>query len=252
MKIVRFETGGTIRYGILEENSIIGLDGEPYDYINTSSMKFSLASSQLLAPCEPSKIVALGVNYRSHSDEMNSKLPEEPLMFLKPPSSVIGPDEAIVYPPSSERVDFEGELGVVMKDVTKNVSKEDALDHVLGYTCLNDVTARDLQSRDKQWTRGKGFDTFCPFGPWIETEITPEKLHLQTRLNGDVRQDTDTSYLIFPVDVLISFISGVMTLLPGDVIATGTTAGVGPMQPGDTVEVEIEGVGVLKNTIVKL
>jgi len=252
MKIVRFESHGHIHYGVYQDNGIAPIEGDPFqEDFTVSDMLYSLSSCRLLAPCEPSKIVAYGVNYKSHSDEMGSHLPDEPIMFLKPTTSIIGPDDGIVYPPSSKRVDYEGELGVVIKDLTKNVEPATAMDHVFGYTCLNDVTARDLQQKDGQWTRGKGFDTFCPFGPWIETDLSPEKLHLQTRLNGEVKQDTDTSYLIFPVDVLISFASKVMTLLPGDVIATGTTAGVGPMQPGDTVEVEIEGIGVLRNRIVK-
>ena len=251
MKIVRFESHGHIHYGVLGEGGISPIEGDPFqDDYKVSDLIYSLTSCRLLAPCEPSKIVAYGVNYKSHSDEMGSHLPEEPLMFLKPTTSVIGPDQEIVHPPISKRVDFEGELGVVIGDIAKNVSREDAMNYVFGYTCLNDVTARDLQQKDGQWTRGKGFDTFCPFGPWIETELSPEKLHLQTRLNGEVKQDTDTSYMIFPTDVLISFASQVMTLLPGDVIATGTTAGVGPMQPGDVVEVEIEGIGVLRNTVV--
>ena len=253
MKIVCFETGGTIQYGILEDNAINRIDGDPFtDEIDATGMMFNLDAVRLLPPCQPSKVVALGVNYKSHGDEMNSKLPEEPLIFIKPSTSVIGPGEDIIYPPSSERVDYEGELAVVIRDFTKDVTKEEALDHVLGYTCLNDVTARDLQARDKQWTRGKGFDTFCPLGPWIETDLSPENLRLQTRLNGEVKQDTTTADLIFPVDVCISFISQVMTLLPGDVIATGTTAGIGPMQPGDTVEVEIEGIGILRNQVVRL
>ena len=252
MKIVRFESGGIIHYGVLQENGISPIEGDPFeDDPVVSDMVYSLSSCHLLAPCEPSKIVAYGVNYKSHSDEMGSNLPDEPIMFLKPTTSVIGPDDEIVSPPSSKRVDYEGELGVVIRDITRDVEPEEAFDHVFGYTCLNDVTARDLQQKDGQWTRGKGFDTFCPFGPWIETDLSPEKLHLQTRLNGEVKQDTDTSYLIFPVDVLISFASKVMTLLPGDVIATGTTAGVGPMQPGDVVEVEIEGIGVLRNRIAR-
>jgi 2-keto-4-pentenoate hydratase/2-oxohepta-3-ene-1,7-dioic acid hydratase in catechol pathway len=252
MKIVRFETGGTIHYGVLEDNGISPIEGDPFqEDAEITDMKYALASCRLLAPCEPSKIVAYGVNYKSHSDEMGSNLPDEPLMFIKPTTSVIGPDQEIVYPPSSKRVDYEGELGVVIGDIARSVSPEDALDYVFGYTCLNDVTARDLQQKDGQWTRGKGFDTFCPFGPWIETDLSPEKLHLQTRLNGEVKQDTDTSSMIFPVDVLISFASRVMTLLPGDVIATGTAAGVGPMQPGDVVEVEIGGIGILRNTVVK-
>jgi 2-keto-4-pentenoate hydratase/2-oxohepta-3-ene-1,7-dioic acid hydratase in catechol pathway len=206
---------------------------------------------RLLAPCTPSKIIALGVNYRSHGEEMSHRIPTEPLIFLKPPTAVIGPEDNIIYPESSERVDYEGELGVVIRSTASHVSREDAPDYVLGYTSFNDVTARDIQARDKQWTRAKSFDTFAPIGPCIETELDPANLALETRLNGEIKQKTSTSDLIFPVDELVSFISGVMTLLPGDVIATGTTAGVGPMQPGDIVEVIIEGIGTLRNYVVR-
>jgi 2-keto-4-pentenoate hydratase/2-oxohepta-3-ene-1,7-dioic acid hydratase in catechol pathway len=206
---------------------------------------------RLLSPCLPTKIVALGVNYRSHGEEMKSSLPAEPLIFIKPSTSVIGTEDNIIYPESSQRVDYEGELGVVIKSVARGVAREKAADYILGYTCVNDVTARDLQTKDRQWTRAKGFDTFCPIGPCIETELDPSDLALETVLNGETRQQTRTSQLIFPVDFLVSFISHIMTLLPGDVVATGTASGIGPMQPGDIVEVKIEGIGTLRNYVVK-
>ncbi len=251
MKIVRFAHGSGISYGILEGTRVKALAGEPYDSIVPGQESFRLDKLKLLSPCTPSKIVALGVNYRSHGEEMKHRLPEEPLIFLKPPTSVIGPEDNIVYPPSSERVDYEGELGVVIKKTAHLVSRERAPEYILGYTCLNDVTARDLQAKDKQWTRAKGFDTFAPIGPCIETELDPANLALETRLNGEVKQKTTTAELIFPVFELIRFITGVMTLLPGDVIATGTTSGIGPMQPGDTVEITIQGIGTLRNRVIK-
>jgi 2-keto-4-pentenoate hydratase/2-oxohepta-3-ene-1,7-dioic acid hydratase in catechol pathway len=251
MKIVRFTNGFTIEYGIFNGEMIQGLAGEPYDGIKTTHNYYRPTDMRLLAPCTPSKIVALGVNYRSHGEEMSHRIPTEPLIFLKPPTAVIAHEDKIIYPESSERVDYEGELGVVIKSTASHVSREDAPDYILGYTCFNDVTARDLQAKDKQWTRAKSFDTFAPIGPHIETEIDPTHLALETRLNGEVKQKTTTAELIFPVYELVSFISNVMTLLPGDVIATGTTAGVGPMQPGDIVEVTIEGIGTLRNYVVK-
>jgi 2-keto-4-pentenoate hydratase/2-oxohepta-3-ene-1,7-dioic acid hydratase in catechol pathway len=210
---------------------------------------------RLLAPCQPSKIVALGKNYAAHAREMaakgmSSEVPSEPLIFLKPPSAVIGPGEAIVYPAMSQQVDYEAELVVVIGRRAKSVAQGEARSYVLGYTCGNDVTARDLQKKDGQWTRGKGFDTFCPLGPWIVTNPDPANLHLETRVNGVVRQSGVTSDLIFGVEVLVSHISQIMTLEPGDVIMTGTPAGVGPLVPGDVVEVEIEGIGVLRNPVV--
>ncbi|MGD1119648.1 MAG: fumarylacetoacetate hydrolase family protein [Dehalococcoidales bacterium] len=251
MKIVRFAHGGKEEYGVLYEDAVMSIEGSPFADIRETHQHYRLADLKLLAPCQPSKIVALGVNYHSHSDEMNHPPPDEPLIFIKPASAVIGTEESIVYPPSSMRVDYEGELGVVIKAVARQVSKEKARNYILGYTCVNDVTARDLQAKDKQWTRAKGFDTFCPLGPCIETELSPYDLALETRLNGAVKQQTRTSQLIFPVYELVSFISQVMTLLPGDVIATGTPGGIGPMQPGDTVEVNIEGIGTLRNYVVK-
>ena len=232
-------------------DGIQSLEGAPFEGIKTTNQYHRSSDIRLLPPCLPSKVVALGVNYRSHGEEMKSSIPAEPLIFIKPSTSVIGTEENIVYPEQSKRVDYEGELGVVIKSITKNVPREKALDYVLGYTCVNDVTARDLQVKDGQWTRSKGFDTFCPVGPCIETELDPADLALETVLNGEIRQRTRTSELVFPVDILVSFISHVMTLLPGDIIATGTAGGIGPMQPGDIVEVKIEGIGTLRNYVVK-
>ena len=206
---------------------------------------------RLLAPCIPSKIVCLGVNYRSHAGEFNSQIPQTPLLFLKPPSAIIGPEDKIIYPEMSQRVDYEGELGVVIKKKPAMSPHTEALDCVLGYTCFNDVTARDLQKPDGQWTRAKGFDTFAPFGPCIETEIDPTNVPIETYLNGQLKQQSNTAELLFSVREVISFISRVMTLLPGDVIATGTPGGIGPMNPSDTIEIKIAPIGVLRNYVVK-
>ena len=251
MKIVRFAHGQKAEYGIVLADGIQGLEGTPFEGIRPTNQYHRSTDIRLLAPCTPSKVVALGVNYRSHGEEMQSPLPAEPLIFIKPSTAVIATEDNIVYPEMSRRVDYEGELGVVIRSLAKNVPREKAFDYVLGYTCVNDVTARDLQSKDGQWTRAKGFDTFCPIGPCIETELDPSDLALETVLNGEVKQSTRTSQLVFPVDHLISFISHVMTLLPGDVIATGTASGIGPMQPGDIVEVKIEGIGTLRNYITR-
>jgi len=251
MKVVRFTADNKIMYGILEGKAIHALSGTPYRKINKTGHTYKTGDVKLLSPCKPSKIVALGVNYRSHGEEMSHRIPEEPLIFIKPSTSVIGSEADIVYPLASQRVDYEGELGVVIGRRTRYVPPQDTHEYILGFTCVNDVTARDIQARDKQWTRAKGFDTFCPIGPCIETELNPGDLMLETRLNGERKQYTSTADLIFPVDELVSFISQVMTLLPGDVIATGTTSGIGPMQPNDMLEVEIEGIGILKNYVVK-
>ena len=252
MKIVRYQNNeNREEYGILSDERIRVIEGTPYsDIIKKTDRYRDTSEVKLLAPCLPSKVVALGVNYRSHGEEMSHRIPAEPLIFIKPSTSVIGPGDGIVYPESSKRVDYEGELGVVIKTVTRHVSREEAPAYILGYTCVNDVTARDIQASDKQWTRSKSFDTFCPIGPCIETELDPDNAELETLLNGQIKQKTSTSDLIFPVYELVSFISTVMTLLPGDVIATGTTSGVGPMQPGDTVEVRIENIGTLRNHVV--
>ena len=251
MKIVRFAAENRVRYGILKGDSVRAIEGEPFRQIKPSDRHYPLSEVQLLSPCTPTKVVALGLNYRSHAEEVKLRLPDTPLIFLKPSTAVIGPEDNIVYPPSSTRVDYEGELGVVIKKTARKVPADRALDYVLGYTCFNDVTARDLQYQDKQWTRAKGFDTFAPVGPCIETELEPGNLILETYLNGEVKQHTSTSDLIFAVPELISFISHVMTLLPGDIIASGTTSGIGPMYPGETVEIKIEPIGTLRNYIIK-
>jgi 2-keto-4-pentenoate hydratase/2-oxohepta-3-ene-1,7-dioic acid hydratase in catechol pathway len=205
---------------------------------------------RLLSPCLPTKIVAVGLNYRDHAEEMKKTLPTEPLLFMKPSTAVIGHEDKIIYPHhTSSRVDYEGELGVVIGKKAKWINKDEALNYVFGYTCINDVTARDLQAKDVQYTRAKGFDTFAPTGPVIETELDPSDLEISTFLNDERKQHSRTSELIFNVPRLISFISRVMTLLPGDIIATGTPSGVGPMKGGDKVEIKVEGIGVLRNYV---
>jgi len=250
MKIVHYTVDKKAEYGIWDGESVQSLAATPYRQLKGCSRYHKLSDLKLLPPCTPSKIVALGLNYHSHAREVKMPVPAEPLIFLKPSTSVIGPEDNIVYPESSQRVDYEGELGVVIKTRTWRVSTKEAMTHVLGYTCFNDVTARDLQYRDKQWTRAKSFDTFAAIGPCIETELDPDNVYLETYLNGKLKQQTNTSDLIFSVPELVSFISHIMTLLPGDIIATGTPSGIGPMKPGDTVEVKIEPIGTLRNYVV--
>lgn len=206
-----------------------------------------LDEAVLLAPVTPGKIVAVGRNYADHAKELGNDVPPEPILFLKPPSALLSPGAAIEMPSASSRVDFEGELAIVIGRRAKNIESAKWRDYVFGFTCANDVTARDLQKKDVQFTRGKSFDTFCPLGPWIETELDPSDLAIRTRVNGETRQDARTSLMIFPPSELVAFISGIMTLEPGDVILTGTPAGVGPLAEGDTVEIEIEGIGTLRN-----
>jgi 2-keto-4-pentenoate hydratase/2-oxohepta-3-ene-1,7-dioic acid hydratase in catechol pathway len=206
---------------------------------------------KLQEPIRPSKIVCVGRNYREHAAELGNKMPDEPLLFLKAPSAIILSGDEIVLPSASQQVEHEGELGVVIGRAASNIpSHEDPLSYVLGYTCVNDVTARDLQRKDVQFTRGKSFDTFCPVGPWIETDIDPANVEVQTRLNGEVKQKGNTADMAFPVAFLIRYISEIMTLYPGDLIATGTPAGVSRMKPGDIVEVEVGGIGILRNQVV--
>ena len=249
MRFVRCRIGGTNRYGVIEGERVHLLAGEPYAAIERSGETAALSEVELLAPCEPSKIVAVGINYAAHAPEFGLAVPGEPLLFLKPPSAVIGPGAAIMLPPMSQQVEYEGELAVVVGRRTKAVDEDEALAAVFGYTCINDVTARDLQKRDVQFTRAKGFDTFAPLGPWIETDLDPADLGLATTVNGARRQEARTSLMVRAVPALVSFISQVMTLNPGDVIATGTPAGVGPLAPGDTVTVTIEGIGTLANRV---
>jgi 2-keto-4-pentenoate hydratase/2-oxohepta-3-ene-1,7-dioic acid hydratase in catechol pathway len=206
---------------------------------------------KLLAPVVPSKVICVGRNYREHAAELGNKMPDEPLLFLKAPSAVIASEEKIELPKASQQVEHEGELGVVIGRITRNVGDdENPLDYVFGYTCVNDVTARDLQRKDVQFTRGKSFDTFCPVGPWIETDLDPANADVTTRLNSEIKQQGNTADMAFPVAFLIKYISEIMTLYPGDLIATGTPAGVSKMKDGDTVEVEVAGIGVLRNQVV--
>ena len=249
MKIVRYRFKEAIGYGLLEGEEIQEIQGDVFGEFRVGGGIGSLEEVELLAPCVPGKIVAVGLNYRDHAEEVKQKIPDEPLLFLKPLTAVIGPGEKIIYPRMSSRVDYEGELGVVIAKASRDVPPESARDHILGYVCFNDVTARDLQRKDSQWTRAKGFDTFAPLGPWIITDLDPHHLTLETFLNGELKQSSTTENLIFTCDRLVSFISQIMTLMPGDVIATGTPSGIGPMKVGDRVDVVIEGIGTLTNFV---
>ncbi|MFC4906179.1 fumarylacetoacetate hydrolase family protein [Actinomadura gamaensis] len=251
MRIARFSTGEGMSFGVVEENTIAAIAAHPFGELSFTGQRFPLADVRLLAPILPSKVIAIGKNYAEHAREMGGEPPAEPVIFSKPSTAVIGSGEAVAYPEKlSERVDYEGELAVVIGRLCREVPASRARDVILGYTCANDVTARDLQKRDGQWTRAKGFDTFCPLGPWIETELDPSDLAITTRLNGEVKQQARTSELTHGIPELIEYVTQVMTLLPGDVILTGTPAGVGPMEIGDEVGVEIEGIGTLTNRVV--
>ena len=237
-------------YGLIEGENVIEISAPPWAPWSRGSRSSRLADVRLLAPVAPSKIVCIGRNYAAHAAEMGNEVPKEPLMFLKPPSSIIGPEEAIVLTKYSQRVEHEGELALVLGRRCSHLrDTDDALSFVLGYTCLNDVTARDLQKSDVQFTRAKGFDTFCAVGPYIETGLDPSNLVVETHVNGVRRQSGSTSLMIYPPAFLVRWISRMMTLAPGDVIATGTPAGVGPLVAGDTVEVSVAGVGVLRNPV---
>ncbi|MHB9095951.1 MAG: fumarylacetoacetate hydrolase family protein [Eubacteriales bacterium] len=253
MKILRFSTAGSAKYGVLEERDRIReISGSIYEHFRFNGNTYNLGEVNLLAPCEPSKIVCVGLNYRAHINEFKrdiSGVPEEPVLFLKPSTAVVGPEAGIVYPKRISRLDYEGELAVVIGKKARDINPNQACGIILGYTCANDVTARDLQKKDGQWTRAKSFDTFLPLGPWIETELDPGNLRIQLLLNNVVKQDSNTHNMIFPVPLLVSFITGIMTLLPGDIILTGTPEGVGPMNVGDTVKVVVEGLGGLQNHV---
>lgn len=252
MRYVRVQYDEYVLYGLLEDEKIRVLKSVPY--LNEPMFTgdtIALTETRLLAPCEPSKVVCIGLNYKTHAAEVGLPLPEEPLIFLKPPSAIIGPAEAIELPQMSSRVDYEAELAVVIGRRARYVSQQDAAQYIWGYTCANDISARDLQKRDGQWTRAKSFDTFLPLGPWIETELDPADLEITLHQNGFLRQQSRTSDLIFTVPLLVSFISRVMTLLPGDVIITGTPSGIGPLASGDHVSVTVEGVGTLVNSVRK-
>jgi 2-keto-4-pentenoate hydratase/2-oxohepta-3-ene-1,7-dioic acid hydratase in catechol pathway len=255
VRIARFSKGDTVAFGAVEQEDerevIAEIAGHPFRGVEFTGKRYPLADVRLLAPILPTKIVAVGKNYAEHAREMGSEPPEEPILFLKPSTAVIGPGDGIVYPQKlSERVDYEGELAVVIGRLCREVPRHRAAEVVFGYTCANDVTARDLQAKDDQWGRAKGFDTFCPLGPWIETQLDPSDIAITTTLNGEVKQSARTAQLIHDVPALIEFVSSVMTLLPGDVILTGTPAGVGPMAVGDEVSVSIEGIGTLTNRVI--
>jgi 2-keto-4-pentenoate hydratase/2-oxohepta-3-ene-1,7-dioic acid hydratase in catechol pathway len=272
VRIARFAHGGDVGYGIVEDvqqdgaaGAVNGADGEglvlvelmghPFgvgdDSVRLTGTRYPVADVRLLAPVLPSKVVAIGKNYADHAREMGGEAPPEPVIFLKPSTAVVGPRDPIVYPVHlSDRVDFEGELAVVIGRLCRQVPPDRVPEVIFGYTCANDVTARDLQARDGQWARAKGFDTFCPLGPWIETDVNPADLELTTIVNGEIRQISRTSLLLHDVAALVSYVSAVMTLLPGDVLLTGTPAGVGPLKEGDEVSVTVEGIGTLTNAVV--
>jgi 2-keto-4-pentenoate hydratase/2-oxohepta-3-ene-1,7-dioic acid hydratase in catechol pathway len=231
--------------------TVAAIDGHPFGSITFTGDRWALPDVRLLSPFLPSKVVAFGKNYAEHVKEMGGEAPETPLIFIKPSTSVIGDGDAIRLPPSSAEVHYEGELAVVIGTPARNVAPEDALNHVFGYAAANDVTARDQQRADVQFTRSKSYDSFCPLGPWVETVLDASDLRIVTRVNGEVKQDGRTSQMIHDLRTQIAFVSAIMTLLPGDVILTGTPAGVGPIVAGDTVSVEIEGIGTLTNPVVK-
>ncbi len=249
MDVVRCQTSSGGVYGVIHDDIVRFLTTSPYQEIVYSGEEVALTEATLLPPCEPSKIIAIGFNYAPHSKELGVEIPVQPLLFLKPPSALVATGEAIVLPAMSQQVEYEAELGVIIGKSTKNVTKAEALASVFGYTCINDVTARDLQKSDVQFTRAKGFDTFCPMGPWICTDLDGSNLRVRSFVNGELRQDGSTADLIRPVAELISYISQVMTLNPGDVISTGTPAGVGVLAGGDHVVVEVTGLGRLENSV---
>lgn len=251
MRFVRYQYGSEApHYGWLLNEEVGMIDGDlfsgEYRRMETS---LQLASVRLLPPVLPGKIIAVGRNYVDHAREQNAEVPSYPLLFLKAPSSVIGYKDSILLPPQSDRVDYEAELAVVIGKKGRWLTSENAMECVFGYTAANDVTARDLQEKDGQWTRSKGFDTFCPLGPWIETELDPADCLISCRVNGQMRQMSSTREMVFSVSQLLVFISSIMTLNPGDVILTGTPSGIGPLAKDDMVEVEVEGIGILKNSV---
>ena len=263
MRIARFTTGEDPQYGVVtgdvddlgipsDDTVVVALAGDPlYVGVQLTDKEIPLSEVRLLAPVLPrSKVVGIGRNYAAHAAELGHDLPDEPLMFIKPNTSVVGPGDPVFYPRQSQEVHFEGELAVVIGRICRDVPKEKTADVVFGYTIGNDVTARDLQRKDGQFTRAKGFDSFCPLGPWIETELATGDLTVETRLNGDLKQQGSTRDLIFDLPTLVAHVSSVMTLLPGDVILTGTPEGVGPMDVGDEVDVTVTGLGTLTNKVV--
>lgn len=250
MRFLRFQVGNEPpRFGWIFGDQVGAIEGSPFGEYRRMEAQIDLASVHILAPVLPGKIICLGRNYAEHARERNVDVPEIPLIFFKPPSAIIGNGSKILIPPQSNQVEHEAELAIVIGKPGRWIQPGDAMQHVLGYTIANDVTARDLQNGDKQWTRGKGFDTFCPIGPWIETDLDPADVLITCRLNGELRQMASTREMIFTIPMIVAFISSVMTLEPGDLILTGTPAGVGALNVGDLVEISIEGIGELKNSV---
>ena len=250
MKYVRIETPDGPRWGVVKGEEVLTLSKAPYDGVDYDGGRLPLSQCRLLAPCTPTKIVCVGKNYTEHAKEMGAEPPGFPVLFMKGVNTLNHQEGAVHAPDFVKRLDYEGELAVVIRSVAKDVKAKNFAEYVLGYTCLNDVTARDVQQHDGQWTRGKSMDGFCPIGPWVVDDVDPAALKLETRLNGKTVQQGSTADFITPIPQLIEFITASMTLEPGDVVATGTPAGIGPMIPGDVVEVDIEGIGVLKNNII--
>lgn len=251
MKIARIKAGDDIAYGVADTEGVLVYNGSPFVAWEPTEVVVPWDRVQLLSPVLPTKVICVGKNYEDHADEMHGEIPEEPLIFMKPATSVIGQSAPIVLPPSSREVHHEAELAVVISKIARNIKAEDASAYIFGYTAANDVTARDLQMSDGQWTRAKGFDTFCPLGPAIETELDPlERLAVICKVNGEVRQAGFTADMVFGVAEILEYVTAVMTLLPGDVILTGTPSGVGKIEHGDVVEVELDGIGSLVNPVV--
>ncbi|MDP2965628.1 MAG: fumarylacetoacetate hydrolase family protein [Pelolinea sp.] len=250
MQIIRFtHKKSDSQYGWINENYVGLLSSPPFGAFRRLEASIPLEEIRLLPPVQPSKIIAIGRNYPEHAKEHEVEIPEVPMIFLKPPSAIIGPGSTIILPPQSTQVEHESELGVVIARRGRWIKQEDVKNYILGYTIINDVTARDLQRRDGQWSRAKGFDTFCPTGPWIETDLDPSDILITCRVNGEIRQLSSTREMVFSIKQLIVYISSVMTLEPGDLILTGTPAGVGRLVDGDKVEIEIEGIGILRNQV---
>ncbi|MDD6263148.1 MAG: fumarylacetoacetate hydrolase family protein [Clostridiales bacterium] len=250
MKYAKIMFNGEARWGVLEDGVISLIEGTPYSGVSPTGESVIFEDAELLAPCDPTKIVCIGKNYLDHAVEFGEPVPKNPTIFIKPTTSLNNPGGEIEYPSASKRVDYEGEFGFVIRKTAKKVRREDAAEYILGYTCVNDVTARDIQKNDEQWARGKGYDTFCPVGPILTDEFDPASgRSIKTFLNGELRQNATTDLLMWDVPYLLEFITDCMTLLPGDIVSTGTPVNVGPMQRGDRVRVVVEGIGELENTV---
>src|SRR5690554_192269 len=249
MRVVRFSSNEQINYGVVDGETIRVLRDAPFEQLDYTGAEVALADVQLLAPVQPGKLVCVGLNYRLHAEESGVPVPEEPMLFMCSPQAIIASGDSIVLDNDNDRIDFEAEIGIVIGRTGKNISQDQALDYVFGYTCANDVSNRDLQRKDGQFTRAKSFDTYKPMGPWIETELDPDNADIKLWQNGELRQSSNTNDMIFPTRRIIEFVSSIMTLMPGDVIITGTPSGVGPMKTDDVIEIEIAGIGQLKSQV---